>query len=154
MSTQDQHFENARSWQEYYDSELQNVGVRAPAPVLGQRAGDYRRHTCELLRKEFLPQSHELSQVNFNSLKGDALRNMEKMLVEDAVPKARVDPRTVPFGEFRQIERVNPQNGQKEISFYGQDNFVRFMGRPGRVVLGFRGPDGLFRNTGTNRVIK
>ena len=61
MANQQEHFQAARRFQEYYDQALQQVGQRAPAPLLGQKVNDYRRETLRQLKRTFLPQN----QTNF-----------------------------------------------------------------------------------------
>jgi hypothetical protein len=46
-------------------------------------------------------------------------------------------PDSVAPGEMREVVRINPQNGHKEIHFLGPESFVREMGRPGRKVVSF-----------------
>ena len=38
--TEQEHFDRARDYQEYYDNSLREVGVRAPPPKLGQTVND------------------------------------------------------------------------------------------------------------------
>jgi hypothetical protein len=56
MATQQEHFDASRKFQAYYDESLRNVGIRVPAPLLGQPCNDYRRETCRNLKRTFLPQ--------------------------------------------------------------------------------------------------
>jgi hypothetical protein len=43
---------------------------------------------------------------------------------------------------MREITRVDPVTGYKEIRFYGRESFVKAMNRPGRRVVKFRTSDG------------
>jgi hypothetical protein len=62
--------------------------------------------------------------------------------IYDACAKAVAHNDTVPPGEMREVVRINPENGFKEIRFYGQRSFVADLGRPGRRVVKFRTSDG------------
>jgi hypothetical protein len=59
------HVEAARQYQAYYDDAMREVGVRIPAPVLGQSVNEYRRKTLHALQRALLPRSHELARVDF-----------------------------------------------------------------------------------------
>ena len=63
-------------------------------------------------------------------------------LIYDACAKAVARNDTVPAGEMREVVRIDPQTGHKEIRFYGQRSFVADLGRPGRRVVKFRTSDG------------
>jgi hypothetical protein len=52
-----------RHYQARYDAVLQKVGSRAPEPTLGQSELDYRRETCRMMKRAYLPQNHKLYQV-------------------------------------------------------------------------------------------
>jgi hypothetical protein len=57
------------------------------------------------------------------------------------------NPNNVPKGEFRAIKKTD-SNGTKFIEFIGQDCFVKFMGIPGRRVVGFRTDQGYMNTSG------
>jgi hypothetical protein len=67
-------FDASRQFQAYYDETLRRVGARAPAPILGQSVNDYRRETLRQLKRTFLPPAHDLYQVQYRSLRPDALQ--------------------------------------------------------------------------------
>ena len=73
MANDQDHFNRCREFQEYYDQALQRVGAKAPAPLLGQKVNDYRRETLRQLKRTFLPQNHELYQIQMRSLEPDVL---------------------------------------------------------------------------------
>jgi hypothetical protein len=73
MATPQEHFNASRKFQEYYDEVLREIGARAPEPVLGQSVNDYRRETLRTIKRTYLPQNHDLYQVQFRRLKADAL---------------------------------------------------------------------------------
>jgi hypothetical protein len=130
MATPQQHFEASRKWQEHYQKEVENIGLNIPPPTLGQRTNDYRREMMRLMKRTFLPQTHELSQVNMRGLPDEALPGIEQVLIP-AINVEAFNPMTVPRGEFREIVQTDA-NGLKTRCFIGQDHFTKFMGRPGR----------------------
>jgi hypothetical protein len=136
MSTPEQHFNAARKFQEYYDSALRKVGMRAPEPVLNQTVNDYRRETLRNLKRTFLPQNHDLYQVQFRQLESDALQVLEPQLLNACVVEA-YNPHHVPVGELRKVEELDEYGKLKTIRWIGQESFVKQMGRPGRRVKSF-----------------
>jgi hypothetical protein len=135
MASQQQHFDAARKFQEFYSEALRDVGVRIPEPVLGESVNTYRRETVRHLKREFLPQNHKLYGVNFRGLEADALPIFESQLLK-AVPPARLDPNTVTPGEFRMITKRDPNNGQEIRTFIGPRHFTWDMTRVrGRTTL-------------------
>jgi hypothetical protein len=131
MSTEQEHFDAARKFQEYFDQSLRKVGMRAPEPVLGQSVNDYRRETLRNLKRTFLPQNHPLYEVQYRQLKADALQVLEPQLL-DACVKEPNNPAHVPAGEIRKIERLDEFGKVKTIDWIGRESFVKAMGRPGR----------------------
>jgi hypothetical protein len=142
MSTPQEHFNAARRFQEYYQNALRNVGARVPAPILGQSVHDYRRETLRQLKRTFLPQNHDLYQVQYRGLRSDALDALEPQLLE-AVAVEAVNPENLPPGEIRPIERID-QLGNKRIDWVGRESFVKDMMRPGRRVVSFTTDRGKF----------
>jgi hypothetical protein len=136
MSTPDQHFDAARKFQAYYDETLRKVGMRAPEPTLGQTVNDYRRETLRTLKRTFLPQVHDLYQVQFRELKADALGVLEPQLLDAVVVEAN-NPVHVPLGELRKVEELDEFGKLKTIRWVGQESFVKQMMRPGRRVKSF-----------------
>src|SRR5215467_16391424 len=102
MPSEQEHFDAARKFQAYYDETLRKVGMRAPQPVLGQTVNTYRRETLRTLKRTFLPQNHELYQVQYRQLKADALGVLEPQLLNACVVEAN-NPIHVPPGELRKI---------------------------------------------------
>jgi hypothetical protein len=137
MSTPEQHFDAARKFQAYYDDTLRKVGMRAPQPVLGETVNDYRRETLRNLKRTFLPQNHDLYQVQFRQLPADVLQVFEPQLLSAVVTEAN-NPAHVPPGELRKIEEMDEYGKVKTIKWIGQESFVKQMGRPGRRVVKFR----------------
>jgi hypothetical protein len=131
MATEQQHFEASRRWQEYLQREVgDEVGLRIPAPVLGQVTYDYVREQMRTLKRTFLPQNHDLYRVNMRGLSNDAVQPM----METLIPACKVEafnPLTVPRGEFREVVKTDA-NGLKTRNFVGQESFVVQMMRPGR----------------------
>src|SRR5271170_6495484 len=105
MSTDQQHFEAARQFQAYYDETLRHVGTKAPQPTLGQSVNDYRRETLRRLKRTYLPEIHPLHQVQYRSLRSDALAALEPQLLAAVVSEAN-NLEYVPPGELKKIERL------------------------------------------------
>src|SRR4249919_2765282 len=96
-TTEQDHFQANRQWQAHYDETLRKIGMRAPEPVLGQTVNDYRRETDRLIKRTYLPQTHPLYEVQYRSLKADALNAIEPQLLAAAVVEAN-NPAHVPPG--------------------------------------------------------
>jgi hypothetical protein len=137
MATEQQHFDAARRFQEFYDQILRTVGMRAPQPVLGQSVNQYRRETLRQLKKTFLPQNHDLYQVQCRKLPPDALGVFEPQILRACVDAAN-DPSHLEPGELRKVERLDEFGKLRFVDWIGKESFVRAMGRPGRRVLSFR----------------
>jgi hypothetical protein len=133
MSTPQEHFDASRRFQAYYDETLRKVGMRAPQPILGETVNHYRRETLRNLKRTFLPQNHELYQVQYRQLEPDALQVLEPQLLNACVVEAN-NPIHVPLGELRKIEELDEYGKLKTIKWIGQESFVKAMGRPGRLA--------------------
>src|SRR5262245_57429881 len=136
MATPQEHLDASRKFQEYYDQTLRRVGMRAPEPTLGQTVNDYRREALRTLKRTFLPQNHDLYQVQFRQLKTDALGVFEPQLLSACVTEAN-NPQHVPLGELRKVEELDEFGKLKTIKWIGQESFVKQMMRPGRRVKSF-----------------
>jgi len=136
MASPKEHFDAARRWQEHYQKEVEDIGLRVPSPVLGQTTNNYRREIMRLLKKTFIPQTHDLYKVQMRQLPDDVLAGFEQMLLPACRTEA-FNPATVPRGEIREIVKTDA-NGLKVRHFIGQDHFTKFMMRPGRRVISFR----------------
>jgi hypothetical protein len=147
MATEQEHFDAARQFQAFYDDTLRKVGARAPTPVLGQTVNDYRRETLRNLKRTFLPQNHPLYQVQFRSLRADALPVFEQQLLPECEKQAN-NPAHVPPGELRKVERHDEYGKVKFIDWVGQESFVKEMMRPGRRVVSFTTDRGRFDASG------
>jgi hypothetical protein len=88
VTTEQEHFDASRQFQAYYDETLRKVGTRAPAPNLGQSVNGYRRETLRQLKRTFLPPAHDLYQVQYGSLRSDALQALEPQLLQAVVQEA------------------------------------------------------------------
>jgi hypothetical protein len=131
MSTPEEHLDAARKFQEFYDSTLRRVGMRAPQPILGTTVNDYRRETLRTIKRTFLPESHPLYQVQMRGLRSDALQALEPQVLQACVVEAN-NPAHVPPGELRKIEEYDQYGQVKTIKFIGQESFVKQMSIPGR----------------------
>jgi hypothetical protein len=133
-----------RAVQERADDAFEPWGMRAPAPTLGCDPDTYRRDLL-IKAKKLIPGSNELRHVQVRQLPREALSAFEDQIYPAARATA-YSADSVPAGEMRKVEEKD-SNGMTMIRWIGQESFVKAMGRPGRRVLGFRFPDGTFRNT-------
>jgi hypothetical protein len=147
MSTDQRHFDAARQFQEFYDQTLRRVGAKAPQPTLGQSVNDYRRETLRQLKRTFLPPAHDLYQVQYRSLRPDALQALEPQLLTAVVAEAN-NPAHVKPGELKKIQELDDTGALRMIRFVGQESFVKQMMRPGRRVLSFTTDRGRFDASG------
>ena len=102
--------------------------------------GGYRRHAAQTFADSLLPQSHSFAKMPWLTMDFDVYKNFEGQLLQHAVVEY-LNPLNVPKGEMREIKKRLP-NGQEVIEFVGQDNFCRFLNRPGRRVVSFRTDQG------------
>jgi hypothetical protein len=126
---------SARIYQARADSVFEAWGFRAPAPVIGQDPEDYRRDLAVKAKKQ-LPYGHKLRIKNLRTMPRDVFETFEPQIY-DACREAATRPDAAAPGEMRQITKINPQNGHKEIHFIGNESFVRDFTRPGRRVVSF-----------------
>jgi hypothetical protein len=147
VTTAQEHFSASRRFQEYYDASLRNIGVRVPAPLLGQTCNDYRRETLRNLKRTFLPQVHDLYKVNYRGLQSDALKVFEPQLLEACVTECN-NPAHLAPGELKKVERHDEYGKLQFIDWVGQESFVKAMGRPGRKVISFTTDRGRFDASG------
>ena len=137
-----EHSAAAREYQEYVQRELEPYGVgQVPGHVGGEKFYAYKRKTDALIKRQFLPRTHELWNVNFtgpNRIPTEALKPFEDQLIAACKVEA-YNPATVPLGELRQITKRD-SNGQKIHEFVGQESFVKQFSRPGRLAK-IRSPD-------------
>jgi len=126
---------SARVLQERADDSLTPWNIRAPAPVLGEDVSVYRRKLAAKL-KRLLPEEHELRKIQYRTLNDTALAALEPQLYQ-TVRDIALDPASVPRGTMREVVKVDPKNGHKEIHFVGRESFVRDFTRPGRQVVSF-----------------
>src|SRR5215813_11417425 len=102
MSSPQEHYDAARRYQEYFDSALRKVGMRAPQPTLGETVNDYRRKVLVQAKKTFLPRTHELRQFSLDDVRPDALKVIEPQILDACVVEAS-NPANVPASELRKI---------------------------------------------------
>jgi hypothetical protein len=136
MSDKQQHFDVCRRWQEYFDTALAPIGMKAPVPVLGDSVDSYRRETYRALKNSYLPPVHPLYKPQHRSIPADALDALGPQLLQACVREYQ-NPAHLEPGELRPIKKTNPDNGQTFIDWIGRESFVRAMSRPGRKVTQF-----------------
>jgi hypothetical protein len=144
--TEQEHFDRARDYQEYYDNSLREVGVRAPPPKLGQTVNDYRRETLHALQKALLQKHPEYSKTEFRELRNDSLAVFEPQALQACVLE-RKNPANIPPGEIKPIKVFDEYGRLKYTEFYGgrlpngeQTCFTQEWTRPGRRVVNFFRP--------------
>lgn len=123
MSTREQHFDVCRRWQEHFDSKLSQVGMRAPAPVLGQTVNDYRRDVLVKAKRAFIPRTHQLRQFSLDDIRDDALGTIESQILDAVVVEAN-NPQNVERGQLRELQKTDPRTGHKMNVFIGQESFA------------------------------
>ena len=125
---------SASIYQKRYDNALRDIGVRAPAPVLGQHPNDYRREVLRTIKKNHL-QNHELYKLNMRGLADEVLDNFEPMVI-NAAKSELCNNDNVPPGELRKVDKLDAFGRLCETNFYGE-SFVKQLNRPGRRVVRF-----------------
>src|SRR6516225_5064138 len=130
LKTHDQYLRVLSACREYQaraDDAASAWGIRAPAPAPDgtlEYADEYRRDLIYQAKMR-LPDNHELRKVKVRSVSGcpESILNVFEQDIYAASKAAASRNDTVPLGTMRQIETYDPQNGQKIISFYGQESF-------------------------------
>src|SRR5262245_66268252 len=102
MANHQQPFDAARRWQEHYQKEVEDFGLNIPPPTLGQTTNNYRREMMRLLKKTFIPPTHDLYKVNMRGLPADVLAGFEEMLLPACKTEA-FNTFTVPRGEISEV---------------------------------------------------
>jgi hypothetical protein len=127
------------SFQVRADDLLDHWGLRAPAPVLGESALNYRRRIMQMISNR-LPGTSQLNsqlrEIDYGRCDDATLTALEPELFS-AAKAAVYDPSWMDEGGFREvIERDS--NGLAIQKFIGRDSFVKFPeygARPGRRVI-------------------
>jgi hypothetical protein len=135
-----------REYQARADEAASAWGTRAPAPAPDgtlEYADSYRRDLIYQAKMR-LPDGHELRKVKVRSVRGcpESVLNVFEQDIYAASKAAASRNDTVPLGEMREVATVDPKNGLKIISFYGQEHFTKQMNRPGRRVISFNTSNG------------
>jgi hypothetical protein len=136
---------SARVYQQKYDDAFQPWNVRAPAPVLGEPIENYRRNLA-VQAKKFLPEGHELRELQYRSMPDAAFEAFEPQLLK-ACQESAFRPDALADDEMRPVQKVN-KDGLKITDWIGKHSFVKWMKPPVRYVLGFRTPQGFMNTSG------
>jgi hypothetical protein len=130
----------AQHYAQQYDEVGREFGWRAPAPALNQHPNDYRREVLRDLKKIYL-NNHPLYKIQMRGLPDDILPQFETDVLT-AVKTEAYNPKNVPLGTLKKIERLDGYGKLKETVFVGQESFVKLMPtyRPGRRVVRFLAP--------------
>jgi hypothetical protein len=136
-----------RVFQARADAALETWGIRAPPPVSTDIPGypEHYRRELVLMAKRRLPSGHDLASVQVRKMPLDALEIFEGQIYA-ACKEAGTRCDSVAPGEERIHERVNPQNGHKELTFLRRDSFVHDFKAPVRRVVSFLTPQGKYAN--------
>ena len=109
-------------FQERADAVLDKWGLRAPAPVLGEDMGVYRRRVLRMIAKR-LPGDKPLRRVRYAECDDAALGALEPQLF-DAARRAVYDVRFMDSGEMREVVERD-DNGMAIKNWVGPDSFVK-----------------------------
>lgn len=115
------------------DAVFSGFGQRAPRPLEGESLGDYRRRLATKLKSH----STTWKNVKFSRLDDETFTIAEAAVYADATAAA-ASPIDLKAGELRMVTKVDPTTGVRTNVFYGNESFVKGMGRPGRRVAAFR----------------
>ena len=115
------------------DAVFAGFGEHAPRPMEGESLSDYRTRMAVKLKKH----SGAWKTVKLWDLPTAAFDIAEKQIYADAI-SAAANPVDLQPGELREVVSEDRRTGVKTSVFYGQESFVKGMGRPGRKVVSFR----------------
>jgi hypothetical protein len=140
MLSPEERTQRINEWRHHFNERLKDIGYEVPLPRAGQSVGGYRRFVAQTIADSLLPQSHSFAKMDWLNMPFDVYKNFEPQHLTHAITEYQ-NPLNVPRGEMREIKKRLP-NGQEVIEFVGQDNFCRFLNRPGRRVVSFRTDQG------------
>jgi hypothetical protein len=115
------------------DAVFSGFGERAPRPLEGEQLFDYRKRLATRLKKY----SKTWGGVKLSELPESAFKIAEDTVYNDAI-SAAANPVDLKAGELRMVTKIDPTTGVRSNVFYGNESFVKSMGRPGRRVQSFR----------------
>jgi hypothetical protein len=139
----------ARAYQARADAVFAEWGTRAKQRVEGEDVEDYRRNLC-VQAKKLLPYSDDRPSPDHTATFGDLRRlrlwsmspevfaGFEPQIYQAAAVAYARDDTCPADGTLREVVKVDPVTGYKEVRFYGRQSFVRGMNREGRRVSSFR----------------
>jgi len=112
------------------DSAYQVLGKGgAPKAMRGETVVGYRKRLAKGLQQH----STRWKTVDLALIPGAALDNIEADIYADAM-EAGMRPTDVPRGKFREIVKVDPVTGGRQISFVGGQTIFSMLKAPGRYV--------------------
>jgi hypothetical protein len=122
---------------ERYNTVLKTTGFQAPAPIAGERVGDYRRRAVQTIADSMLPQHHQFAKINYDDIPFEVFKNFEPQVLSDAVTEYK-NPDNVPNGEMRRIHVFNEYTGALDhVDWIGRHSFVHDLKSPVRRVVSF-----------------
>ena len=115
------------------DAVYQGFGQRAPRPLEGEELLSYRKRLARQLKAH----SPNWKNTKFGKLDDETFSTIETQVYADATTAAS-NPVDLNPGELRMVTKIDPTTGLRTNVFYGNESFVKQMGRPGRRVASFR----------------
>jgi hypothetical protein len=138
-----------RKYQARADDALSTWGIRAAPPLASESVDDYRWRLAKEVQMR-LPKDHQWYGKKIGKLWNNGFEHVESEIYTDA-RSAGERPDSAPPGQLREVEKINPQNGQRFVEFIGSRSFIHDLKAPFRYVLGFRTPQGFLNTTGQFR---
>jgi hypothetical protein len=119
---------------ERYDEAFRSLGVQTPAPIDGERPGQYRARLYEGLRRR-LPPDHAWADVRADEVPADARSQIEGLVIA-AARKEGERPSVANLPPDREISRIriDPNTGARSTEYFSRESFIKGLGRPGRLV--------------------
>jgi hypothetical protein len=127
--------ERCREHQERFSDAFEAFGLRAPAPVDGERSVEYRdRLWNSIVRK--LPPTHDMASIYADDLSTQVMNGLEPELLQAAKAEGeRPSFDNLPSdGSLIARQRVDEDTGAKATHWFGKESFIKSLGREGRRV--------------------
>lgn len=146
--TPQERIERINDFRERFNKILGEIGFEAPAYVLNQSVGGWRRNTVQTTVDSLLPQHHQFAKIPYRDIPFDAFKNLEDQALRTCVAEYQ-SPKNVPEGTLRMIKKTDKDTGLKSNYFVGRDCFVKLsnFGCETQITGGYRpGRSGRIRN--------
>jgi hypothetical protein len=119
--------------QQRADDVFAELGFRAPQATIDEHPLDYRRKLLKRAQSQ-LPIDHELYALNIDQIRGDDVLSTFEAMFYPEVAKWANHPTSIPSGELKKVEKIDPRSGQHTTEFYGRDSFIKELSTPGRRI--------------------